>query len=259
MSEKEKSNLESTRMPVLQHLEELRRRILVAILAFIAGFGICSYFSKDIFRIMLLPLVDVLGKRKIVFTAPPEGFITYLKVAVLGGFFIASPIIFYELWKFVAPGLYKYEKKYVLLFVLSSSICFIMGAGFGYFVVFPFGFRFFITNFETEQITSMITMKEYLHFASQLLVAFGIVFELPVILFFLGRIGLVTSKMLWKTSRYAIVIIAIVAAVLTPPDVLSMTAMGVPLTLLYFLSILIVHLTGKQRVKKEENEKPVNE
>jgi len=176
-------------------------------------------------------------------------FITYLKVALVMGIMLSAPVIFYEMWKFIAPGLYQNEKRYVIPFVLSSTILFVGGAIFGYFVVFPFGFKFFL-GFANEYVKALPSVKQYFSFAMKLLIAFGIVFELPVITYFLTKIGLITPQFLKKNRRYAIVIIFAVAAIFTPPDVMTQCMMAIPLIILYEISIIISKIAYADKKKK---------
>ncbi len=177
-------------------------------------------------------------------------FITYLKVSLISGIMLASPVIFYEFWKFVAPGLYQNEKRLLVPFVLCSCVLFLGGAIFGYFVVFPFGFRFFL-GFSNEYIKALPSVKQYFSFAMKLLIAFGIVFELPVISYFLTKIGVITPQFLKNNRRYAIVIIFALAAIFTPPDVMTQFMMAVPLILLYEVSIMISKIAYASKRKEE--------
>jgi sec-independent protein translocase protein TatC len=184
----------------------------------------------------------------LIFTNLPEMFLTYLKVAFISGILAAAPVIFYEIWMFVAPGLYRNEKKYLVPFVIFSTVLFVGGSLFGYFVVFPFGFKFFI-GFSNEYVKALPSVKQYLSFSLKLLFAFGMVFELPVVIFFLSKMGLVTPQFLRKKRKYAILLTFVVAAILTPPDVMTQFMMAGPLLLLYEISIWVAKLARK---KEEE-------
>ncbi len=240
------------KLPFTDHLEELRRRLIICFIAVAVGFLVAYGFAEEIFQVLMRPIIRVLPfenssqKPSLIFTGIAEGFLTYLKVALLTGFFIAVPIIFYQLWKFVAPGLYRHEKRYVLPFVLLSTIFFVGGALFGYFVVFPIGFQFFIKTFTTEFIKPLPSIKEYLSFSTKLLMAFGIVFELPLLIFFLSRIGLVNAAFLSRQRKYAVLIIFIVAAIITPPDIISQLMMAGPLIVLYEIGVIVARLFGKK-------------
>jgi len=188
-----------------------------------------------------------------IYTRLPEAFFTYLKVALLGGIFVASPVILYQIWLFAAPALYSREKKYVVPFVVSSTLLFVGGAAFGYFVVFPFGFKFFM-GFATDLIQPAPKLKEYLSFCSMLLLAFGLIFELPLFIFFLAKLRVVDARMLARNRRYVILGMFVVAATLTPPDVVTQLMMVGPLLLLYEVSIWIAKIVGKKREVEKTTE-----
>jgi sec-independent protein translocase protein TatC len=237
--------------PFLEHLEELRQRLIVCILAVGIGFVVSYFFSDKLFLVLIRPLREALPKEShLIFTSLPEMFVTYLKVSLVTGIMLASPVIFYELWKFVAPGLYQNEKRLLVPFVLSSCVLFLGGAVFGYFVVFPFGFRFFL-GFSNEYIKALPSVKQYFSFSMKLLIAFGIVFELPVITYFLTKIGLVTPQFLKNNRKYAVVIIFALAAIFTPPDVMTQFMMAVPLIVLYEVSIMISKIAYAGKRKEE--------
>ena len=235
-------------MTLTEHLAELRKRLINSFIAIFIGFAISYKFSEDIFWVLMEPLMKVMPPKngKMVFLTLTEPFITYLKVALVSGLFLASPVIFWEIWKFIAPGLYPNERKYVIPFVLSASFFFIGGAFFGYFIVFPFAFRFFI-SFANQEIVPSLSMAKYFSFATKMLIAFGIIFELPLITLFLARLGIVTKEKMVKWRKYAIVIIFVVAAILTPPDVMSQIMMAVPLLILYELSVIIAGIFGRKK------------
>ncbi len=246
---------EEEKIPFTEHLEELRRRLLISFAAIAVGFLISYFFSKQLFEILMRPLIVALPpKSTLIFTSLPEAFFTYLKVSLLSGIFLASPLVLYEIWAFISPGLYKHEKKYVIPFVVFSSLFFIGGALFGYFVVFPFGFKFFL-SFATDYIRPMPTIKEYFGFCAKLLFAFGVIFELPLFVLFLSRIGIVTHRMLRKQRKYAILIIFIVSAILTPPDAMTQLMMAGPLLALYEISVWVARVFGKKSLEEEEKEK----
>jgi len=218
------------------------------------GFSISYALIKPIFNFFISPLVDVMppGSR-LIYTSLPEAFITNLKLAFFAGLILSLPVIFYQIWKFVMPGLYERERRYVIPFVLLATTFFILGASFAFFVVFPFGFRFFL-GYSSESISAFPTLKEYLSFATSLLLAFGVIFELPVVIFFLAKIGIVNHTMLKKQRKYAVLIIAIISAVLTPPDVISMLFMMLPLMILYEISIWVAYFVYKKKVVPQDNE-----
>ena len=233
----------------LGHLEELRRRLVVCAIAIGIGFVISYIFSKQLFSFLILPLTEVLpADSHLIFTSLPEMFIAYVKVALIAGITLAIPIIFYELWMFLAPALYQGEKRYLIPFVLFSSILFAAGALFGYFVVFPYGFKFFI-SFATEDIQALPSVKQYFSFTIRLLLAFGLVFELPVVVFFMTKIGLITPDSMKRFRKFAILGSFIMAAILTPPDAATQIMMALPIIILYEVSIIISK--GIYRKKEE--------
>ncbi|OQX22693.1 MAG: twin arginine-targeting protein translocase TatC [Desulfobacteraceae bacterium IS3] len=238
---------EEEKLPFLAHLEELRQRLIVCSIAILIGFCIAYGFKEQLFRILMHPLIAAMGKgEKLIFTGLAEAFFTYLKVAFLGGLMLSSPVIIYEFWMFVAPGLYAEERRLMLPVVFLSSFFFIGGALFGYFIVFPLGFEFFLA-FADENIQAMPSMKEYLSFSATMLLAFGVVFELPLVIIFLARLGVVSVEFLRKNRKYAILLIFIVAAILTPPDVISQIMMAIPLMILYEVSIVGSKIFGKKK------------
>ncbi len=241
---------EQGEMSLLEHLTELRSRLLKSFIAILVGFLSTFYFAESIYRFLSRPLIEVLpeAEKKMIFTSLPEVFFVYIKVALFAGIIVASPVLFFQIWKFVAPGLYKDERKYVIPFVLFSTAFFLAGASFAYFQIFPWGFKFFV-GFQNENIQPMITMKEYLKFSTRLLLAFGIIFEMPIVSFFLSKIGILTPGFLRKNRKYAILIMVILAAILTPPDVVTQLMMAGPMLILYEISILVSLVAGQKKKK----------
>lgn len=234
------------KIPFTAHLEELRHRLIVCFIAVGIGFVVSYGFKEKLFQILSRPLISVMqAEDKIIFTGIPEAFFTYLKVAFLSGITLAAPVIIYQFWMFVAPGLYAKEKRLLVPIALFSSAFFIGGALFGYFIVFPFGFKFFL-GFATDTIRPLPAMQEYLSLTATLLLVFGLVFELPLIITLLARLGLVSVDLLKKNRKYAIVLFFIVAAILTPPDVVTQIMMAVPLMVLYEVSIVGARIFGKK-------------
>ncbi len=246
------TNEPDQKMPFTEHLEELRHRLIVCFIAVGIGFVFCYFFAKQIFEILMRPLLQVLPpEESLIFTALPEAFFTYLKVSLLAGIGLASPVIIYQFWRFIAPGLYHRERRALLPIVLFSTFFFVGGALFGYFVVFPFGFKFFI-GFASDNIRAMPSIREYLKFSAKLLFAFGFIFELPLFTFFLARLGLVNAEMLRSKQKYSILVIFMLAAILTPPDIVTQVMMAGPLLLLYELSIWIAKIFGRKPIADEE-------
>ncbi len=237
------------KMPFTEHLEELRKRLIVSVIAIFVGFLICFAFKEKIFEVLMLPWIEALPEghgSKLIYTAPHEAFFTYIKISFISGTGLACPVVFFEMWRFIAPGLYENERKYIFPIVFFSSFFFIAGALFGYFFVFPVGFQFF-ASFANDMITPMVSTKEFLSFSTRLLLGFGIAFELPIVAFFMGRLGLINSRFLKKQRKFAILGIFILSAILTPPDVVSQFMMAGPLLILYEISVWIVHFFGKKK------------
>jgi sec-independent protein translocase protein TatC len=244
-------------MSILDHLRELRKRLIVVL--WTAGICIvgCFVFAMDIFNWLVAPMNRALlahGEGTMAITDPTEGIITYLKVALLAGLVIASPVIFYQLWAFVAPGLYAREKKTVIPLVVASTSLFLIGASFGYFVIFQYGFEFFLSVIDPAETAAVLSINSYLVTATKLLAAFGLSFQLPVVVFFLARIGLIDARDMVRYFRYAIVAIFVLAAVITPPDPLTQTLMAGPLVVLYGISILIAWaVSTKERLPEGDD------
>ena len=239
------------KQPFMSHLEELRKRLVICAIGVGAGFVIAYIFAERLFQLLVAPLKAVMPEGdQLIFTNLPEMFFAYIKVAFITGIMAASPLIFYQLWMFIAPGLYRKEKKMAIPFVISSTILFVGGALFGYFVVFPFGFKFFI-GFSNEYVKALPSVKQYFSFSMKLLFAFGAVFELPVIIFFLSKMGIVTPQFLRQKRKYAILLTFALAAILTPPDVITQCMMAGPLIVLYEIGILVSRIAQK---KKEDRE-----
>ncbi|MBI5552620.1 MAG: twin-arginine translocase subunit TatC [Desulfobacterales bacterium] len=241
------------KQPFTAHLEELRSRLIKASIAVGLGFLLSYAFKEQIFDILTAPLMRVMQHGDhLIYTNLPEAFFTFLKTAFFTGIMLASPVLLYQFWMFVAPGLYDREKKLALPILLLSTLFFGGGILFAYFVVFPFGFKFFV-GFASETVRPMPAMREYLSFASKLLLAFGLVFEMPMVITLLARLGIVSVAQLRKFRRYAILLFFIVAAILTPPDVISQILMALPMMLLYEISILGAHLVGRKKAVDDTN------
>ena len=241
------------KIPFTAHLEELRKRLIVCFTAVGIGFVLSYGFKEKLFQILTRPLISVMQTGdKLIFTGLPEAFFTYLKVALLSGMILATPVIFYQFWMFVAPGLYEKEKQHMIPIVFLSTFFFVGGSFFGYFIVFPYGFKFFL-GFASEIIQPLPSMREYLSFASKLLLAFGLVFELPLIITFLARLGMVSVSFLKKNRKYALLLFFAGAAILTPPDVVTQVMMALPLIVLYEISIIGARIFGKKKSEEDDN------
>ncbi len=242
-----KVDKEEQPMTLLGHLDELRKRLVRCSIAVGIGFLACYGFAEQLFGYLVAPLVAVMpASSKLIFTALPEAFFTYIKISVVAGIFLTCPYIFYHIWAFIAPGLYEEEKKYIIPMALVSALFFATGAAFGYFIVFPFAFDFFI-SFNNETIQAMPKLGDYLDFSLRLLIAFGLIFEMPLFAFFGARIGLLTANFMRKGRKIAILCFFIVAAILTPPDVVSQVLMAGPLIILYEISILIALVFARSK------------
>jgi sec-independent protein translocase protein TatC len=244
-------------MSFFDHLEELRARVVRALYGLIPTVGAAWVFRREILDYLTVPLGQAMHRLELPtnslhFLSPADAFMAYMKLSLVVGLIAAAPWVSWQAWAFIAPGLYASEKRMAIPFVLASTVCFVGGAAFGYFAVFPAAFETFL-SFSEElpraglRITPSITMGEYLDFVTQLLLAFGVVFEVPVVVTFLALAGIVDWKQLLRFGRWWIAIAAVLAALLTPPDVGSQLAMLVPLIVLYYLSVLLAFLFGRRR------------
>jgi sec-independent protein translocase protein TatC len=258
-------DIDETQAPLLDHLIELRARLVRSVLALIVAFGVCLYFADDIFGFLVQPLVKAYpeGDGRLIYTALYEAFFVEIKVALFAAFCVSFPIIANQIWAFVAPGLYKNEKKAFLPFLLATPILFTLGAALAYYAVMPAAFAWFL-SFEGDAggITqeALPEMGKYLSLVMQFILAFGICFELPVLLLLLNRAGIVGRKDLIRYRRYVIVAAVIVAAVLTPPDPVSQILLATPLIILFEISLILMWFTDRKKAKEqaaEESEQAV--
>ncbi|WP_291443953.1 twin-arginine translocase subunit TatC [Desulfovibrio sp.] len=247
-------------MGLMDHLSELRGRLVRCCLAVMVGFIACWAVVDPIFDALVAPLLSVLpdGSHAI-YTTLPEGFFTRMHIAFVAGVFVSSPAIFYQVWAFIAPGLYEEEKRSIIPVAVMSAFFFVSGGAFCYFVVFPNAFAFFM-SYATDSIVAMPKISDYLSFVLKLILAFGLVFEMPLFAFFLARMGIITAELMRRVRRYAILGIFIVAAILSPPDVVSQLLMAAPMLVLYEVSIFVAAGFGKKTAKEDESEeKPEGE
>lgn len=260
--EEDLDDLEASRAPLLDHLIELRTRLLYSVIAIAIAFGACFYFANDIYNILLVPYERAAGdttELKVIFTAPQEYFFTQLKLALFGAFFLAFPILATQIYMFVAPGLYKNERYAFLPYLVATPVLFAAGAALVYFLIMPLALGFFLSMQQSAEegkvaIELLPRVSEYLGLIMTLILAFGLCFQLPVALSLLGRAGLVTSKQLKSGRKYAIVAIFALAAILTPPDIISQVGLGLPTLLLYEISILSVAMIERRRREAREED-----
>lgn len=254
---------EDKKMPLLDHLIELRQRLLYSVVALLVTFLVCFYFAQPIFQYLAQPLADVMLEhgitgqhQRMIFTALTEVFFTYVKVAFFAAGFICFPIFLTQFWLFVAPGLYKHEKSALAPFLAATPFLFFLGGALVYYIIFPFAATFFV-GFQVPGTENSLPIElepkvnEYLSLLMQLIFAFGLCFQLPVVMTLLARVGLATSKGMAAKRKYAIVAVFVVAAIFTPPDPLSQLSLAVPIIILYEISILMAKMVEKKRAERE--------
>jgi sec-independent protein translocase protein TatC len=260
VSNPEEDEVEASRAPLLEHLIELRTRLIRAMIAVLIAFVACFFFAKPIYNFLLIPYVWAAGNHgdvpRLIYTAPQEFFLTQLRVALFGALFIAFPVIATQIYKFVAPGLYKNERGAFLPYLVATPILFVAGGAVVIFILMPLAMRFFLSLEQTggngtAAIQLLPKVNEYLSLVTGLVLAFGVVFQLPVVLTLLARVGIVSSDQLKAYRRYAIVVAFIVAAVLTPPDLISQFGLAIPTILLYEGSIFAVKIVERRRAEAE--------
>ncbi len=257
--QKKQNGIESSNAPLIEHLTELRSRLILSVLAFLICMVCVFPFSKYIFNFLAMPITELLAIQNeandLIFTGLQQGFMVNVKISFFGGFIVSFPFVGFQIWRFIAPGLYKKEKLAFLPFLIASPLLFIIGAAFAYFVVLPLAFSFFLSFQNTSDLNNLVgikylgTINEYLSLTMRFILAFGICFQLPVLLTLMGKAGLISSASLTRIRKYAIVSILILAAIVTPPDVITQIILFTVMYSLYEISILLVKLVEK---KKEE-------
>lgn len=251
----EEDEIDASRAPLIEHLIELRRRLIYSFVGLFVAFCVCYYFKEQIYGFLAAPLAKVTPnpeQRHLIYTSLPEAFFTYIKVSMFAALMVSFPIIANQLWMFIAPGLYKNERKALLPFLIATPVLFLCGAALAYYVVFPLAWKFFLSfqmagGPESMGMELLPKVEEYLSLVMKLLFAFGLAFQLPVLLILLERVGIVTLDGLVSKRKYAIVITFAVAAIMTPPDLISQIALGIPIMLLYEISIIAIRITHKRR------------
>jgi sec-independent protein translocase protein TatC len=242
------------KMTFLDHLDELRRRIVRSVLALVVAFAVCFTFAERIFNFLMGPLREALPEGgELIATAVPEIFMLYLKMAFFAAIFVSSPFILTQVWLFIAPGLYAHERHFAIPFIFFGTAFFLSGAAFGHYVVFPYAAHF-LTTFGGSEIEILLTVSAVFSFYSKFILGMGAVFEIPTIVFLLSRLGLVTPSFLWSKFKYAVLLIFILAAIITPtPDIVTQSLLAFPMIGLYTLSIGISAVFGRKRDIPEEN------
>ncbi|MCB0370526.1 MAG: twin-arginine translocase subunit TatC [Bdellovibrionales bacterium] len=241
----QREDLNEAHMSFTEHLGELRTRLINSLWFLVVFTGIAYYFSLDIFNFVRKPVSKYLTSGGLVYTGPLDKFMAHFKISIVVGIIISFPFWLYQIWQFIAPGLYKKERKYMFGFITLGSVLFVTGFSFSYFIALPMAFDF-LFNFGGDLDKPMITIDRYLDFFSQFSIMFGVSFELPLIISILSMMGFVSQKFLIEKGRYAVVILAIMAAIITPPDVMSMTVMLVPLISLYYIGVLLAGIFQKK-------------
>ena len=241
----------SSGQSLIEHLTDLRIRLVNSAYGIFLGFAACYYFSESLFNIIRKPIQPYLPTGGLIFTGPMDKFMAHIKLSFMGAVILSCPFWLYQIWLFVAPALYKKEKRYAISFIFFGSVLFLLGTVFTYFVVLPMAFKFLMT-FGGDIDKPMISIDEYMSFFTHTSLAFGAAFEMPLLISTLGMLGLVSQAFLKAKRRYAVMVLAILSAVITPPDLLSMVLMLVPMLLLYEISVFVVGLFERKRLKEQK-------
>ena len=235
---------------LVDHLADLRLRLINSLYGIILGFGLCYYFSEKIFNIIREPIQPFLPMGGLIFTGPMDKFMAHIKISLMSAVILTCPFWLYQIWLFVAPALYKKEKRYAMAFIFSGTILFTLGSVFTYFVVLPMAFKFLMT-FGGDIDKPMISIDEYMSFFTHTSMAFGVAFEMPLVISTLGMMGIVSQKFLKEKRRYAVMLLAILSAIITPPDLLSMVLMLFPMLALYEISVFVVGFFERKRSRDQ--------
>jgi sec-independent protein translocase protein TatC len=255
-------DIDDRQLPLLDHLVEFRNRLMYSAIAIFLGFVVCYFFAEDIYQFLVQPLADAYqGQtgRRMIYTGLAEAFFTYVKVAFWAGTFLTFPFVAIQLWLFIAPGLYRTEKRAFLPFLAATPVLFFLGGSMVYYLIFPLAWRFFL-SFETPGGDGTLPIElearvgEYLSLVMKLIFAFGLCFQLPVALTLMGRVGLISADSLARNRKYAVVGVFVVAAVITPPDIISQIGLAIPILLLYEISIIAVRIVERRRAEAEAAE-----
>lgn len=250
MAEAESATGHSERTSVIGHLEELRTRLVRSAIAVFVGFGICYWQVEPIFRWLVRPLREVLPDSPLVMLKLTEAFMTYLKVALWSGLLFASPVVLYQVWAFIAPGLYKHEKRLIAPLVIVSTVLFAFGAAFTYYLVLPFAFKYLIIEFATGDVKATLSMSSYVSSTCLFMATFGLIFQIPLLMLLLARMGLIKGTTLAKNRKYVLLGSFVIGAVLSPPDIISQSMVSLPLFLLFEVSIWVIRIQELLRRKK---------
>lgn len=246
ITQEDEELLERSRMTIWEHLEELRKRLIISLLAIVAGFMVCWFFREQLFNIVQAPFLKLVSKGdKLSFISLTEPFMVYMKLSAVAALIFTSPILITQLWLFISPGLYKRERRYALPFIFFSTLCFLSGCLFAYYYVFPFACRYFLSvgsNFKQE-----VRVDDYFSLFSKLILSIGLIFETPILAFFLARMGIINHHFLLSKLKYAILLAFVISAIITPtPDMVTQTILAVPMIGLYGVSILIAWMFGRR-------------
>lgn len=252
MAEAGATDQPAERLSIISHLEELRSRLVKSSLAVMVGFALCYWQVQPIFHWIVRPLRDVAPDSPLVMLKLTEAFMTYLKLALWAGLLVASPVVLYQLWAFVAPGLYRHEKRLIAPLVISSTILFAAGAAFTYYLVLPFAFKYLILEFTTGDVKATLSMSSYISSTCLFMATFGLIFQIPLVMMVLARLGLIKGATLARNRKYVLLASFVVGAVLSPPDIVSQTLVSLPLFLLFEVSIWLIRVQDLMRRRSQE-------